>query len=112
VNEEPIDAALRALESGLGLVVTKEDLRHLFNVMSANPMPDDTFHKVLGHVFMIQRDLDFNELVYDKEQITKFAWVPLMALMGEVGAEETKGHYFPRANNYYPKLFEAFQSLM
>lgn len=112
VNEEPAGAALRALHAGLGVAATQDDLKHLFNIRCANPMPNGISHKVLGHIFLIERDLDLNELVYDKEKIAKFIWVSPTVLMSEIGSEQAKGHYFPRANNYYPKLFEAFQSVM
>lgn len=110
VNENPMQAALRALDTELGLRMTPDDLKHLFNIQCANPMPDGTTHKVLGHVFLVHRDLDFAELRYDPQKITRFAWVPMDALVNEVGSEETKNKYFPRANNYYPQLFEAFHT--
>ena len=112
LNEEPVMAAVRALKDGLGLEVATEDLKHLFNIQCANPMPNGTLHKVLGHVFLLQRDVDITRLVFNKDKITTFAWVPLMTLMSEVGSTETKDKYFPRADNYYPQLFVAFQSWM
>jgi isopentenyldiphosphate isomerase len=111
-GENPPDAAIRALKNGLGLTVDPGELKHLFNIMCANPMPDNTVHKVMGHVFLVQRDLDFGKMTYDKHKIVKFAWVQPLILMSEIGSEETKPRYFPRANNYYPKLFESFQAWM
>jgi isopentenyldiphosphate isomerase len=112
VNEDPVSAALRAVQTGLGLITAPGDLKHLFNIQCANPMPDGSFHKVLGHIFLIERDLDLSELTYDKEKIAKFMWISPILLMNEIGSTQTKADYFPRANNYYPKLFEAFQSVM
>jgi len=112
VGEDPVDAALRALQHGLGVVVAPEDLKHLFNIQCANPMPNGTAHKVMGHIFLVQRDIDFGELTYDRKKIVKFAWVSPIVLMSEVGNQETKTRYFPRANNYYTKLFEALQGLL
>lgn len=111
-NEDPAAAALRGLQSELGLTISPDELKHLFNIQCANPMPNGTTHRVLGHVFMVQRDIDFNDLAFDTDKITRFAWVPLMQLMAEVGSTDTKDKYFPRANNYYPQLFEAFQAWM
>jgi isopentenyldiphosphate isomerase len=112
VGEEPRDAALRALHEGLGLNMMPDDLKHLFNIQCANPLPGGKAHKVLGHVFMVQKDIDLGELSYDKDKIVKFVWVPLIGLMNDVGGASAKDNYFPRAGNYYPQLFEAFQSWM
>ena len=113
LQEEPVDAALRALRTELGITTaTPEELKHLFNVQSANPMPNGTVHKVMGHVFMMQQNVEIPALVVDPTKISKMAWVPLPILMAEVGSQETQGKYFPRANNYYPQLFKAFESWM
>lgn len=112
LQEEPVDAALRALKTELGITATPDQLKHLFNVQSANPMPNGTLHKVVGHVFMMQLDVDPATLTFDPEKITQFAWVPLPTIMSEVGSTETQAKYFPRANNYYPQLFKAFESWM
>ncbi|MEK7153051.1 MAG: NUDIX domain-containing protein, partial [Patescibacteria group bacterium] len=112
LKEEPIEAAIRGLKSELGLAVATNDLKHLFNIQCANPMPNGTTHKVVGHVFLIQRDVDHTTLNFDREKIAQFAWVPLSQLMSEVGGTDTRAKYFPRANNYYPQLFEALQAWM
>jgi len=111
-GEDPLAAAGRALKDELSLTTTPEEFKHLFNIQSANPMPNGTKHKVLGHVFLMQRNLDIAAIKPDAKKITKLAWVPLNTLMLEVGSTETKTKYFPRANNYYPQLFEAFQAWM
>jgi isopentenyldiphosphate isomerase len=112
LQEEPVDAAVRALKAEIGLTVAADQLKHLFNIQCANPMPNGTTHKVLGHVFLLHQDVDINSLAVDEKKITELAWVPLNTLMMELGGAETKNKYFPRANNYYPQLFEAFQSWM
>lgn len=111
-GEDPPDAAVRALKDEFALETTPEELKHLFNIQSANPMPSGLTHKVLGHVFLMQHDLDISAIKLDPKKITRLAWVPLNTLMLEVGSTETKDKYFPRANNYYPQLFEAFQAWM
>jgi len=111
-KEEPDIAAVRALKDGLGVEIATEELRHLFNIQCANPMPDGTRHKVLGHVYMVQKDIELDTLTVDPREIAKLAWVPLNLLMGEVGGKDTKGKYFPRAGNYYSQLFLAFESWM
>ncbi|HSD56076.1 MAG TPA: NUDIX domain-containing protein [Candidatus Saccharimonadales bacterium] len=111
-EEEPVMAGVRALKTGLGVEIASEEFKHLFNIMCANPMPNGTTHKVLGHVFMVQKDLDLSQLQFDPQKITQFSWVPLNTLMAEVGSTDSQAKYFPRANNYYPQLFTAFQSWM
>lgn len=111
-TETPAGAALRCLETELGLIFTEDDLKHLFNIQSPNPMPNGTIHKVFGHVFMINKDVDIQSLAFDPKKITKFTWMPIMQLMAEIGNTETKKNYFPRSNNYYPQLFQAFQAWM
>lgn len=111
-NEPPVDGAVRAVKTGLGLEFPADELDHLFNIQCANPMPNGTTHKVFGHVFLIHRDVDLKTLRFNAEKVTRFAWIPLSELMAGVGSTETKEQYFPRANNYYPQLFEAFQSWM
>jgi isopentenyldiphosphate isomerase len=111
-QEEPVMAGIRALKSELGIEIASEEFKHLFNIQSANPMPNGTTHKVMGHVFMVQKDIDLSQLHFDTSKITQFAWVSLNTLMAEVGGTETQAKYFPRANNYYPQLFTAFQSWM
>lgn len=111
-EETPTTAALRCLHDGLGLVFAVDDLKHLFNTQAANPLPEGINHNVFGHVFMIHRDIDITSLTFDQQKITNFAWKPLMLLMADLGNEEGKKSYFPRANNYYPQLFEAFQAWM
>lgn len=112
LRETPTDAALRCLTSELGLSFAPEELKHLFNIQSANPMPDGTKHKVFGHVFLINHDVDLQAITFDPQKITRFAWVSLPELMVGVGSTATKANYFPRANNYYQQLFEALQALM
>lgn len=111
-QETPVNAALRCLHDGLGLAFTADDLKHLFNIQAANPMPEGITHNVFGHVFMIHRDIDVASLTFDRQKITNFAWKQLMPLMADIGSIEGKKSYFPRANNYYPQLFEAFQAWM
>jgi isopentenyl-diphosphate delta-isomerase len=110
--ESPVDAALRCIKTELGLEFPPDDLKQLFNIQCANPMPNGTTHKVFGHVYLISRVVDLKTLRFDPEKITRFAWMALPELMAGVGGTETKNQYFPRANNYYPQLFEAFQTLM
>ncbi|MET1033025.1 MAG: NUDIX domain-containing protein [Candidatus Saccharimonadales bacterium] len=111
-NEAPIDAALRAIKTGLGLDFPAEELEHLFNVQGGNPMPNGVTHNVFGHVFLINKAVDLTDLRFDSTKITRFAWIPLSELMVGIGSTETKDQYFPRSNNYYPQLFEAFQAWM
>lgn len=111
-DESPQDAALRALKHEFDLAVTPEELKHLFNIQSANPLPDGRTHNVFGHVFLLHADLDIAALTYDKAKIADLAWVPLNQLMTDLGSAESKQKYLPRANNYYPQLFEAFQAWM
>lgn len=109
-GETPQTAAERCLRTELGISVSSEQLNHLFNIQCANPMPNHITHKVLGHVFLVQMDVDIKALKYDSTKITRLAWVPLMQLMTDVGNEISRQQYFPRANNYYPQLFNALQS--
>lgn len=111
-GEAPTDAAVRCMRTELGLQVLEAELEHLFNIQCANPMPNGTTHKVLGHVFMINKGVDLKEITFDSKKVTRFSWVPLNELMVGIGGTETKNQYFPRANNYYPQLFEAFQTWM
>lgn len=111
-GEEPVAAAERALRNAFQIEVMPEELKHLFNIQSANPMPSGKEHRVFGHVFMVQRDIDLNALKYDPADIAKLAWVPLSVLMSEIGSTEIKDKYFPRANNYYSQLFTAFSTWM
>jgi isopentenyldiphosphate isomerase len=110
-SETPAQAGVRALHDELGVSVQADDLKHLFNILSANPMLDHTMHKVLGHVFMVQRDFNLSDFTFDQTKISKLAWVPLTQLMADIGSD-ARVQYFPRANNYYPQLFKAFQSWM
>lgn len=109
-GETPPAAAQRCLQNELGISVAPEELKHLFNIQCANPMPNHSVHKVLGHVFLVQRDLDPTTLPFNTKTITRLGWVPLMQLMTDVGNDTTRQQYFPRANNYYPQLFNALQS--
>lgn len=111
-QESPVVAALRCLQTELGVSATTEKLEHLFNVQSANPMANNTFHKVLGHVFLLQQDLNLVDVHVDPAKISRLEWVPLTKVMSEIGNDETKSQYLPRANNYYPQLFEALQNYL
>lgn len=111
-GEEPISAAQRALRNTFQIEVAPEGLKHLFNIQSANPMPNGRFHKVLGHVFLTQQDFDPSTVQIDDTKIAKLAWVPLESFMAEIGSSETQGKYYPRANNYYSQLFTAFQAML
>jgi isopentenyldiphosphate isomerase len=112
VGEAPADAALRCLHTELGLSFMPEDLKHLFNIKCANPMPNGITHNVFGHVFLINRDVTIGELTFDPQKIARLSWMPLMQVMAGVGSTDTRSNYFPRSNNYYPQLFEALQGLM
>jgi len=109
-NEDPNDAAIRCVGNELGLVVQRDDVQHLFNIQSANPLPGGKSHKVLGHVFLLKRDVNLDDLVFKPEKVTELAWKPLMDVMGEIGGTETAGKYYPRQGNYYPQLFDALQA--
>jgi isopentenyldiphosphate isomerase len=111
-GETHTDAALRGLKTELGLAVTPEELKHMFNIKCANPMANGTTHKVVGHVFLVQKDAEAGDFKVDSKKVSKLAWKPLPMLMSEVGNAETGKQYFPRTSNYYPKLFESLQSLM
>lgn len=111
-GEAPVDAAQRGLDTELGLVVATEELKHMFNIKCANPMPNGTTHKVFGHVFLLQKDALPTEFKVDPKKVSQLAWKPLPLLMAEVGSSETMGQYFPRTSNYYPQLFNALQGVM
>jgi isopentenyldiphosphate isomerase len=111
-NEDPTDAAQRCLQTELGVVVTKEQIKHLFNIQSANPTEKGKLHRTLGHVFLLKRDLDINDFTYDPEKIAMLVWRPLLAVMGEVGGKDTSSSYYPRSDNYYPQLFDALEAEM
>jgi isopentenyldiphosphate isomerase len=105
-GENPEAAAIRALQSELGLTLLPEKLQHLFNIQAANPMHDGRTHKVLGHVFLCKQDVDLTTLKVNPDKISQLAWKPVSVVMAEVGATETAGDYFPRQGTYYPKLFD------
>jgi len=105
-GEDPVAAAQRGLQTELGLTVLPDELQHLFNIQAANPMHDGRTHKVLGHVFLLHRDLDRDTLHFDKEKISDLQWKPLSTVMAEVGAADTAQNYFPREGTYYPRLFD------
>jgi isopentenyldiphosphate isomerase len=111
-SEAPDEAALRALKNTYNLEATTEELKHIFNLQSANPMPDDRHHNVFEHVFLLHADLDTGQFAFDNSKIAELKWVPLNQLMIDIGNAETKKRYFPRATSYYPQLFEAFQAWM
>lgn len=109
-NEDPTDAAVRCVQTELGMALQADDLQHLFNIQTANPLPNGKFHKVLGHVFLLKRDVSLDDLVFKPEKVTELAWKPLVDVMGEIGATETAAKYYPRQGDYYPKLFDALQA--
>lgn len=111
-GEDPTDAALRCLQTELGVTVTKDQLKHLFNIQSANPMANGKIHRTLGHVFLLKRDLDINDFSYDPDKISMLMWRPLIAVMGEIGGQDTASSYYPRPGNYFPQLFDALQAEM
>jgi len=108
-GEDPTNAAVRCLQSELGLTVAPDELDHLFNIQSANDAGNGKLHKVLGHVFLLKRDLDLSELTVNPDRIAQLAWKPLVQVMGEVGSTDSPNKYFPRQGEYYPKLFDALQ---
>jgi len=111
-QEDPTDAALRCLQTELGVTVTKDQLKHLFNIQSANPTENGKFHRTLGHVFLLKRDLEINDFAYDPDKIAMLVWRPLIAVMGEVGGTDTSASYYPRPGTYFPQLFDALQAEM
>jgi isopentenyldiphosphate isomerase len=111
-QEDPVVAAQRCLQGELGLTITPEQLQHLFNIQSANQQKDGKMHKVLGHVFLLKRDIDLHDFAFDANRVAKLAWKPLLEVMAEVGSTESAAQYFPRGGNYYPLLLEALQAEM
>lgn len=107
-HESPLAASLRCLKTELNVTAGQDDIKHLFNLPCANPLPDGTFHNVLEHVYLLQRDIPIEDFAYNPEKISKLMWVPLTELMVQVG--NSKAGYLPRSSNYYPMLFEAFQA--
>ncbi len=111
-QEDPTDAAVRCLQTELGVAITKEQLKHLFNIQSVNPTENGKMHRTLGHVFLLTRDMDLSEFTYDTEKIAQLVWKPLLTVMGEVGGADTANTYYPRPGNYFPQLFDALQAEM
>lgn len=111
-GEDPFDAALRCLQTELGVTIAKDQLRHLFNIQSANPVGGGKMHRTLGHVFLLRRDIPLADFTYDQSKIAQLTWKPLLDVMGEVGGTDTASTYYPRAGNYYPQLFDALQAEM
>lgn len=111
-GEDPTDAALRCLQTELGVTVTKDQIKHLFNIQSSNPIEGGKMHRTLGHVFLIKRDININDFQYNPDKISMLVWRPLLAVMSEVGGADTSATYYPRTGNYYPELFDALQAEM
>ena len=111
-GEDPTDAAVRCLQEELGVSITKEQLKHLFNIKSENPTQDGKTHRTLGHVFLLKRDMELSEFTYDTNKVAQLAWKPMLTIMGEVGGVDTAKTYYPRPGNYFPQLFDAFQAEM
>lgn len=111
-GEDPTDAAVRCLQTELGITVTKDQIRHLFNIQSANPVQGGKMHRTLGHVFLLKRDIPLSDFTYNPEKIAQLAWKPLLDVMGEVGGADTAANYYPRPGNYFPQLFDALQTEM
>ena len=112
-NEDPTDSAVRCLQTELGVTITKDQLKHLFNVQSVNPLnKSGKMHRSLGHVFLLKRDMELSDFTYDQEHIAQLAWKPLLEVMGEVGSVDTATNYYPRPGNYFPQLFDAMQAEM
>jgi len=111
-GEDPTDAAVRCLQTELGVTITKEQLKHLFNISSENPAGNGKMHRTLGHVFLLKRDMDLGEFTYNTDKIAQLAWKPLLTVMGEVGGTDTAANYYPRPGNYFPQLFDAMQAEM
>jgi isopentenyldiphosphate isomerase len=111
-GEDPTDAALRCLQTELGIAIPKDQIKHLFNIQSANPIKDGKMHKTLGHVFLVKRDIPLADFTYNQNKIAELAWKPLLTVMGEVGGTDTSANYYPRPGNYYPQLFDALQAEM
>jgi len=106
-GEDPIVAAQRGLQKELGLSVTPDSMKHLFNIQAINPMQDHIKHKVLGHIFMLKQPIDMASLRVDPHKIARLIWKPIKEVMGDIGNTETSRLYFPRAGDYYPQLFDA-----
>ena len=111
-KEDPVAAAQRCLQTELGLTITADQLKHLFNIQSANQVQQGKMHKVLGHVFLLKRALNLADCTFDTQRVSQLAWKPLMEVMAEVGATETAARYFPRGGNYYPLMLDALQGEM
>ena len=108
--EDPIASAQRCLRTELGISITPDQLKHLFNIQSANPAQQGRQHKTLGHVFLLKRDINLSECTVDPNKIAKLVWRPLIQVMADIGNSETSTLYFPRSGNYYPQLFEALEA--
>ncbi len=108
-GEDPLAAAVRCLHSELGIDILPESIKHLFNIQAANPLPDGRKHRVLGHVFLLEQDVDVRRMTVNGQKIAQLAWKPIVEVMAEIGGTETAKLYFPREGVYYPKLFDALQ---
>ncbi|HSX32687.1 MAG TPA: NUDIX domain-containing protein [Candidatus Saccharimonadales bacterium] len=108
--EDPYVAAIRCVQNELGMAIQHDELRHLFNIQTANPLPDGKVHKVLGHVFLLKRDINLDDLVINPDKVTELAWKPMMDVISEIGSEGGAQKYYPRQGNYYPQLFDALQT--
>lgn len=111
-GEDPTIAAQRCLQTELGLTITTDQIKHLFNIQSENPLSGGLVHRVVGHVFLVKRDIDLAACTVNGDIIAQLAWKPLIEVMAEIGSTEAAARYFPRSGNYYPQLFDALQGEM
>ncbi|HSX29941.1 MAG TPA: NUDIX domain-containing protein [Candidatus Saccharimonadales bacterium] len=109
-SEDPFTAAIRCVADELGIAIERDELRHLFNIQTANPLPNDEFHKVLGHVFLLKRDINLDDIAFNPDKVTELVWESLLDVINDIGSETPAKKYYPRQGNYYPQLFDALQA--
>lgn len=111
-HEDPADAAIRCLRDELRLSVTKDQLKHLFNLQAINPTDEGKLHRTISHIFLVHCNIPESDFVFTQDRVAQVLWKSLIAVMAEVGGSETAKTYVPRSGDYYSKLFEAMQTQM
>lgn len=92
-GEDSITAAIRELSEEMGIKVEKEDIKKINRVIRKNSISD---------VWLVEKDIDINDLVLQKEEVSDAKWVSLEEFKNMINDER----FFDYGESYFEMIFD------
>jgi isopentenyl-diphosphate delta-isomerase type 1 len=107
-GESAETSAIRELQEEIGIKVEPSELEYLFSITEFGTQYNGKYiDNEFDLVYLVHKDLNLNDLVLQKEEVSEVAWMPVSKLL-ELDRGEDKT--FCYHSEEYKKLYEAIKN--